>query len=74
MIVQFPIREAVITSNAQPDALFSIRNWLRIAIEAQGADITGAGIGVGEADISFDLDGQRYNVSVRPLPLTGKYD
>lgn len=49
------------------ESFFNIRAWLRNALEAQGAKQIGAGIGLGQADIDIELDGHRYNVSIRPL-------
>lgn len=49
-----------------PETLFNSRDWLRIALEAKGAKITGGGIGGGQADLDFALEGCRYNVSIRP--------
>ena len=50
------------------EAFLNMRDWLQSAIEAKGAKMDGAGIGCGQADISFALDGCRYSVSIRPLP------
>jgi hypothetical protein len=48
-------------------AHFNARDWLQSAIEAKGAVVTGAGMGMGQADISFKLDGCNFSVSIRPL-------
>ena len=49
-------------------SLLSIRNWLEAALEAKGAKVEGAGVGFGQADLDFALEGRRYSVSIRPLP------
>ncbi len=49
-------------------AFFNMRDWLQKAIEAQGAKMVGGGIGMGQADIDIDLEGCRYNISIKPLP------
>lgn len=57
------------------EALFNIREWVRMALEAEGAKVVGAGIGVdpnqplGLADIQFQIDGCEFNLTVRPVPL-----
>jgi hypothetical protein len=48
------------------EAFFNMREWLQQALEAKGAKVWGAGIGCGQADVSIDLDGCSYNVSIRP--------
>jgi hypothetical protein len=50
------------------EAFLNIRDWLQAAIEAKGAVVDGTGIGCGQADISFELDGYRFWVSVMPVP------
>jgi hypothetical protein len=49
------------------EAFFNMRDWLRKAIESKGARCTGGGVGCGQADLDFILEGQHYNVSIRPL-------
>lgn len=49
-----------------PETLFNSRDWLRKAIEAKGAKVTGGGVGMGQADLDFTLDGCPFNVSLRP--------
>ncbi len=49
------------------DAFFNMRDWLSKAVTAKGATQIGAGIGMGQADIDIELDGHRYNISIRPL-------
>ncbi len=51
------------------DAFYNLREWLREAIVAKGAKPDGSGVGMGQADISFDLDGAKYEVVIRPLPI-----
>jgi len=48
------------------EAFFNLRQWLQQAIEAAGAKVQGAGIGRGQADISFELEGCSFSVSVWP--------
>ncbi len=48
-------------------AFVNMRDWLQAACEAKGARFTGGGIGCGEADIDIELEGQHYNISIRPL-------
>lgn len=48
------------------EAFFNMRQWLREALEAKGAKQVGAGIGMGQADIDIELEGQKFNVSIRP--------
>ena len=48
------------------EAFLNLRNWLQAAIETKGAVMEGAGIGGGEADIDFTLDGMDYNVTIKP--------
>lgn len=49
------------------EALLNSRDWLQKALEAQGAKITGKGIGMGAADLDIELEGHRYNITVRPI-------
>lgn len=48
------------------EAFFNMREWLREAIEAKGAEITDQGIGMGKADIGFELDGAPFFLTIRP--------
>ena len=50
------------------EAFFNMRGWLQAACEAKGAKMVGGGIGCGQADIDIELEGMRYNVSIKPLP------
>ncbi len=52
------------------EAFFNMRNWLQKACEAQGGKMVGGGVGMGQADIDIELDGCRYNISIKPLPVT----
>ena len=52
------------------EAFFNMRDWLLDAIESKGALMTGAGIGCGEADIDFTLDGAKFNVRIKPRKIT----
>lgn len=49
-----------------PETLLNSRDWLRKAIEAKGAKVTGGGCGGGQADLDFTLEGCKFNVSLRP--------
>jgi hypothetical protein len=48
-------------------AFFNMRTWLEEAVEAKGAKKVGGGIGMGQADIDIEIEGCRYNISIRPL-------
>lgn len=48
-------------------AHFNARDWLERAIVSKGAKVTGKGMGMGQADISFTLDGCAFSVSIRPI-------
>ncbi len=50
-----------------PETLLNSRDWLQSSLEAKGATFEGGGIGQGRADIDIELEGCRYNVSIRPL-------
>lgn len=50
-----------------PSQLLNMRYWLQAAIEAKGGKQTGAGCGMGEADIDFTLEGHGYNVTIKPI-------
>ena len=50
-----------------PETLFNSRDWLTKAVEAQGAKFTGGGVGMGQADIDIELEGMRFNISIKPL-------
>jgi hypothetical protein len=46
--------------------LFNSRQWMQKAIEAAGAKIDGGGIGGGQCDLDFTLEGCKFNISLRP--------
>lgn len=50
------------------EAFFNMRDWLKSACEAKGAKMVGGGVGCGQADIDIELEGARFNVSIKPLP------
>lgn len=49
-------------------AFFNMRDWLEKAVREAGADVTGKGVGMGEADLDIVLEGMKYNVRIKPLP------
>ena|ERR1700684_477549 len=49
------------------DAAFNMRDWLQKACEAQGAKITGGGFGGGVADISIELEGHDYWLTIKAM-------
>lgn len=51
------------------EAFFNMREWLREAIEAKGAEITDQGIGMGKADIGFELGGVPFFLTLRPRTM-----
>ena len=52
----------------QHRGVYPLRHWMEEAIRAHGGRVTGAGCGFGEADIDVELDGERFNVVIRPRP------
>jgi len=62
----YPFGEAV--GEMDIEAFLGIRDWLEHACVTHGARTTGAGIGFGQADLSIELDGHRYDISIRPVP------
>lgn len=48
------------------EAAVNMRDWLERACEAAGAKRVGGGIGFGQADIDIELEGCRFNISIRP--------
>lgn len=50
-----------------PEHLLNMRYWLQAAIEAKGAKQTGAGFGMGNADIDFILEEHKFNIIIKPL-------
>lgn len=63
----FPQFEAGSLGFSDMDAAFNMRDWLRKACEAQGGKFVGGGFGMGQADIDIELEGCRFNISIRPL-------
>lgn len=51
-----------------PMVMLNMRWWLERALKANGGTLTGGGIGCGQADVDVEIDGHRFNVSIRPLP------
>jgi hypothetical protein len=49
------------------EAFFNIRDWVRDAVVAKGARMTGGGMGCGVCDIDIELDGHHYNLTIKPL-------
>ena len=49
------------------EAAFNMRDWLQAACEAKGARMIGGGFGMGQADIDVELEGCRFNISIRPV-------
>lgn len=49
------------------EAAINMRGWLQDACEAKGAKIVGSGYGFGQGDLDLEIEGFRYNVSIRPL-------
>ena len=67
----FPFGEFV--DEMDTEAFLNLRDWLEAALKAAGAkESTGMGIGGGQADIDIELEGMRYNVSIKPLPKRSK--
>lgn len=52
------------------DSLYNMREWMRTAVEAKGAKVTGAGVGVdgllGLADLDIEVEGYSFNLTIRP--------
>lgn len=49
------------------EAAFNMRDWLQSACEAKGGKMIGGGFGMGQADIDLELEGCRFNISIRPI-------
>lgn len=64
-----PLKPHPVVPLAEMDiqAFFNLRDWLERALEAAGARTTGGGMGLGAADVSIEMDGFGYVVSIRPL-------
>ena len=50
------------------EAAVNMRDWIQKACEAKGGRMVGCGLGGGQADIDIELEGCRFNISIRPLP------
>lgn len=48
-------------------AAFNMRDWLQKALEAKGAKMIGGGFGGGQADLDIELEGCKFNVSIKAL-------
>lgn len=51
------------------EAFFNILKWVEEALEMKGGIVTGKGVGFGEADLDFTVDGAPFNVSIRPREM-----
>lgn len=51
------------------EANYNMREWVRKALEEQGAECTGAGFGACMSDLDIELEGMRYNIQIRPRPI-----
>jgi len=51
------------------EAFINIRDWVEKAIEDKGGVITDGGIGMGRADIGFELNGAPFGLQIRPRIL-----
>jgi len=49
------------------EVFMNLRDWLEGCITEKGAKVVDAGIGFGQADIGFILEGMKYRVSIKPL-------
>lgn len=49
------------------DIAFNMRDWVKSALEAKGAEITGAGMGFGGADLWFKVEGHEFFLTVKPV-------
>ena len=52
-----------------PETLLNSRYWLQSALESKGAIPYGAGIGMGQADVSIMLEGMKYLVTIKPTGM-----
>ena len=53
--------------NTDVSDTFNMRRFIEALLEREGAEITGGGTGFGQSDFDFVLDGQSYNVSIKPI-------
>lgn len=51
------------------EAFLNIRDWMEDAIKSKGGVITDAGIGMGKADLGFELDGAPFGVQIKPRSM-----
>lgn len=49
------------------ETLLNSREWLEQAVSEKGAKRVGGGVGCGQADIDVELEGHRFNISIRPI-------
>jgi hypothetical protein len=49
------------------EAFFNLREWVASALKAKGAVMTGYGMGMGCADLWFNLDGAEFFLTVKPV-------
>lgn len=50
-----------------PESLMNSRDWLEKTIIAGGAKVHGMGIGMGRADLSIELEGWEYTITMKPI-------
>lgn len=48
------------------EAFLNIRDWFAAAITTKGGKIIDSGMGAGKADLSVELEGHEYGVSIVP--------
>lgn len=48
------------------ERMINMRNWLEKALVAQGAKINGGGMGMGQVDLEFTLEGHKFQVNLSP--------
>jgi hypothetical protein len=48
-------------------SIFETRRWVQDALENHGARVTGAGCGMGEADIDIEIGSERFNIVIKPI-------
>ena len=48
------------------ESFFNLRDWLRAVLEGAGCRITDSGMGMGKADLGFEISGNNYGVSIWP--------
>ena len=47
--------------------LINLRDWLRAALESAGGQTTGSGVGCNFVDIELELQGCRFDVTIKPI-------